>query len=219
MEVSCVVKTEERSALVSSPVTASQPRVIRYIANNVLYAKDADFTDAEPGEILRTVGHDLDSYRAFLAEVERPDRDGAIVLVSATHEGEYLVNPPELQRILIGLAQVVQVLPESNSYEMREILGQLRSAWGGALNVLSIPSASGIVRPRYFLRDEIRGWGRGTGADFASPSPCYRDHQHSASADAYTARGCHTAFHAAPDGEGAHYQRSDDRGTAASGAG
>ncbi len=159
MEVSCVVKTDERSALVSSPVSASQPRVIRYIANNVLDAKDADFTDAEPGEILRTVGHDLDSCRAFLAEVGRPDRDGAIVLVSATHQGEYLVNPPELQRTLIGLAQVVQVLPESNSYEMREILGQLRSAWGGVLNVLPIPSSSGIVRPRYFLRDEIRGWG------------------------------------------------------------
>ena len=159
MEVSCVVKTDERSALVSSPVSASQPRVIRYIANNVLDAKDADFTDAEPGEILRTVGHDLDSYPAFLAEVERPDRDGAIVLVSATHQGEYLINPPELQRTLIGLAQVVQVLPESNSYEMREILSQLRSAWGGALNVLPIPSSSGIVRPRYFLRDEIRGWG------------------------------------------------------------
>ena len=159
LEVSCVVKTDERSALVLSPVSASQPRVIRYIAYNVLYANDADFTDAVPGEILRTVGQDRDSYLAFRAEIEQRDRVGAIVLVSATHEGEYLVSPSELQRTLVGLAQVVQVLPESNSYEMREILGQLRSSWNGSLNVLSIPSSSGIVRPRYFLRDEIRGWG------------------------------------------------------------
>ena len=159
LEVSCVVKTDERSTLVSSPVSASQPRVIQYIVNNVLSAKDADFADAVPGEILRTVGQDQDSYRAFLAEIERHDRDGAIVLVSATREGEYLVNPTTLQGTLIGLANVVQVLAGSNSYEMSEILGKPRSAWGGAVNVLSIPSASGIVRPRYFLPDEILAWG------------------------------------------------------------
>ena len=158
LEVSCVVKTDERSTLVSSAVSASQPRVIQYIANNVLSAKDADFADAVPGEILRTVGQDRDSYRAFVAEIERHDRDGAIVLVSATHEGEYLVNPTNLQRTLIGLAHVVQVLPGSNSYEMAEILGQPWSAWDGAVNVLAIPSASG-VRSRYFLRDAIRAWG------------------------------------------------------------
>ena len=115
LEVSCVVKTDERSTLVSSPVSASQPRVIQYIANNILSAKDADFVDAVPGEILKTVGQDRDSYRAFLAEIERRDREGAIVLVSATRDGEYLVNPPRLQRTLVGLAHVVQVLPGSSA--------------------------------------------------------------------------------------------------------
>ena len=158
LEVSCVVKTDERSTLVSSPVSASQPRVIGYIANNILSAKDADFVDAVPGEILKTIGQDRDSYRAFHAEIERRDRNGAIVLVSATREGEYLVSPTRLQRILIGLAHVVQVLPGSNSYEMAEILGQPWSAWDGAVNVLAIPSATG-VRSRYLLRDAIQAWG------------------------------------------------------------
>ena len=51
LEVSCVVKTDERSTLVSNPVSASQPRVIQYIVKNVLSAKNADFADAVPGEI------------------------------------------------------------------------------------------------------------------------------------------------------------------------
>ena len=157
-EVSCVVKTDERSTLVSSPVSASQPRVIQYVTNNVLSRKDADFVDAVPGEFLRTIGQDRDSYRAFLAEIERADRDGAIVLVSATREGEYLVNPTKLQRTLIGLAHVVQVLPGSDSYEMAEILGQPWSAWNGAVNVMAIPSRAGM-RSRYFLHDAIRSWG------------------------------------------------------------
>ena len=158
LEVSCVVKTDERSTLVSSPVSASQPRVIQFITKNVLSAKGADFADAWPGEILRTVGQDRDSYRAFVAEVERRDRDNAIVLVSAMRDEEYLVNPTKLQKTLVGLAHVVRVLPGSNSYEMAEVLGQSWSAWDGAVNVLAIPSMSG-VRSRYFLRDEVRAWG------------------------------------------------------------
>jgi hypothetical protein len=112
-----------------------------------------------PGEFLKTVGDDDDSYRAFVAEIERRDRNGAIVLVSATREGEYLLNPTELQKTLIGLAQVVQVSRESNSYNMADILGKQWSAWGGAVNVLSTPSATGLVRFRYFLPDAIRAWG------------------------------------------------------------
>ena len=160
LEVSCVAKTDEYSTLVSSPVSASQPRVIRYILTNVHSAKEADFADAVPGEILRRVGQDRYSYQAFLAEIERHDRDSAIVLVSATPDGEYLVNLTKLQRTLVGLANVVQVVAGSNSYEMAEIVGKSRSTWGGAVNVLSIPSASGIVRSRYFLPDEIRDWGQ-----------------------------------------------------------
>ena len=159
VEVSCLVKTDEHSTLVSEPVSASQPRVIRYITSNVVSSKNADFADTVPGELLKPVGNDRDSYEAFLAEIERPDRNGAVVLVSATHDGEYLVNSTELQKTLIGLAQVVPVLPQSNSYEMAEILGKPRSAWGGAVNVLSIPSATGFVRSRYFLSDAIRAWG------------------------------------------------------------
>lgn len=159
LEVSCVVKTDEGSTLVSTPVSASQPRVIRYIVNNVADAKDVAFAKAVPGEVLRTVGEDRDSYRAFSYDIHRRDRNGAIVLVSPTREGAYLVSPTELQKTLIGLANVVHVLPGSNTYEMADGIGRRMSAWDGAVNVLSIPSPSGEVRSRLFLSDEIQAWG------------------------------------------------------------
>ena len=160
LEVSCVVKADHRSTLVSSPVSASQPRVIQYILTNVASNRwDAAFAEALPGQILRTVGQDRDSYRALLYEIERPNRDAAIVLVSTTREGDYLVNPPALQRTLIGLAQVVQVLPGSDTWELAEVIGRRRSAFHGAVNVLSIPPQSGSVRTRLFLPDKIRDWG------------------------------------------------------------
>ena len=160
LEVSCVVRTDERNTLVSSPVSASQPRVIRYILRNVASNKwDVAFAEAVPGQILRPVGKDRDSYRALLHEIQRPNRDAAIVLVSPTREGEYLIDPTALQRILIGLAHVVQVLPGSDTYEMAEVLGRQWSAWNGAVNVLSIWSQAGDVRSRLFLSDEIQVWG------------------------------------------------------------
>ena len=160
LEVSCVVRADDRSTLVSSPVSASQPRVIQYILANVASNKwDAAFAEALPGQILRSVGQDRDSYRALRYEIERPNRDAAIVLVSSTRDGDYLINPPALQRTLIGLAQVVQVLPGSDTWELEEVVGRRRSAFHGAVNVLSIPPQSGNVRTRLFLPNEILDWG------------------------------------------------------------
>jgi len=53
----------------------------------------------------------------------------------------------------------VQVAREFNSYEMAEVIGQPRSAWGGAANILYPPMQTGLVRGRLFLWDEIVAWG------------------------------------------------------------
>jgi hypothetical protein len=74
-------------------------------------------------------------------------------------DGHYLVNTKDLQERLVGLGQVVQVCDDFNSYEMAEIIGQYRSAWSGAVNVIYTPSQTGKVRNRLFLADEISVWG------------------------------------------------------------
>lgn len=159
LELSCIVKTEESSTLVASPVMASRPRVIGYVVNNIQKSKDAEFAASLSAVDVKTVGEDKDSYRGLLADIERRDRDCPIVLVSPTRDGEYLLSVSDLQQRLIGLGQVVQISREFNSYEMAEILGQPRSAWGGAVNILHIPSQTGFVRGHLFLSDEILGWG------------------------------------------------------------
>jgi hypothetical protein len=159
LDLSCVVKTDESSTLVASPVTASQPRLIRYVVSNIQHAQDAAFEGVVPGIEIKTVGDDRDSYHALLAEIERPDREGPIVLVSPTKDGEYLFDGDELQQRLVGLAQVVKASVGFNSYEMASVLGKSRSAWGGAINILYVPSATGHVSGRYFLPDAIAAWG------------------------------------------------------------
>lgn len=159
VELSCIVKTEEHSTLVSTPVMASRPRVIGYIVHNVQEAEDAEFAAPVAGVAVKAVGQDGDSYRSLLAEIEQRDRDYPIVLVSPTRDGEYLFDVIDLQEKLVGLGQVVQVSRDFNSYEMAEVIGQNRSAWSGAANLLYTPTQTGFVRNRLFLSAEILGWG------------------------------------------------------------
>jgi hypothetical protein len=159
LELSCIVRTEEHSTLVAAPVMASRPRVIGYVVRNIQQAEDADFAASVAGVSVQVVGQDVESYRGLLAEIQRPDRDSPIVLVSPTWDGEYLFNVTDLQQRLVGIGQVVLASRDFNSYEMAEVIGQPRSAWRGAANILYPPMQTGFVRNRLFLSDEIVGWG------------------------------------------------------------
>jgi hypothetical protein len=159
VELSCVVSTDEQSALVEAPVDASQPRVVAYAANNVRACRGVDFAPDLPGVDQKTVGTDLDTYRGLGADIVRPGRDYPIVLVSPGADGGYLVPAALLQQKLVGLAQVVTACPGFNSYEMAEILGRERSAWDGAVNIIFSPTRAGVIRNRLFRRDAITAWG------------------------------------------------------------
>jgi hypothetical protein len=160
IDLSCVVKTDEHSTLAArSPVIASRPRVIGYIAHNIQQAEKASFSPSAGAVEVKSVGEDIDSYRALSAEIERRDRNCALVILSPTRDGGYLLNAADLQQKLIGLGQIVEVSPEFNSYDMADAIGQQRSAWSGAVNVLYTPQPAGFVRNRLFLSDEIVGWG------------------------------------------------------------
>ena len=133
VEVSCVVKTDEHSIFAArNPVMASRPRVIAYIVKNIQSAAEASFAPSAGAVEVKSVGEDLDSYRALQEEVQRRERTCPLVLASPTKEGDYLLDVDDLQDMLIGLGQVVQVDHGFNSYDMASVLGQQRSAWNGA---------------------------------------------------------------------------------------
>ncbi len=159
IELSCIVKTEETSTLVAAPVMASRPRVIGYIVSNVQHSSHAEFSNFVPGVDSKVVGRDKSSYQELRSEILRPDRDYPLVLVSPTWSGEYLITVPELQQRLVGLAQVYEIDREFNSYEMAEVVGENRSAWRGAINILYAPTQTGIVRNKLFRALEIEDWG------------------------------------------------------------
>lgn len=142
--VSVVLKTDEMSSLVTSNVFTTRPLLVRYIVEN------SELAAGTCGVSPRVLENETDSYRGLLYDIERIDRDYPIVLVSPNRHGECLVDISRLQEQLTGLAQVVEVSSECNSYDMVDVLSQRFSSWNGAVNIIYTPFKNGHVRNKLF---------------------------------------------------------------------
>ncbi len=147
--VSVVLKTDEMSSLVTSGVFATRPLLVKYIAEN------SQLSSNTVGTSYKNLEDDTDAYRGLLYEIEKIDREYPIVLVSPKRDGEYPVDISLLQEQLVGLAQVVKVSLDCNSYEMAEVLSQQYSSWNGAINIIYTPLKNGYIRTKLFQSNYI----------------------------------------------------------------
>jgi hypothetical protein len=156
---SCVLHTDEHSTLVSEEVIPSQPRVIRYLVENVKSANSAELAGYVPGTSVYHFGETSETFHILLEEIKNRKRRFPIVLVSPDRDGNYLINSEHLQEKLLGLAQVIQVSTEYNSYDMEEVLGRHWSAWNGAINIIYSATPNGFIKGQLFMSDQIESWG------------------------------------------------------------
>jgi hypothetical protein len=161
LEFSCSVFTEEQSTLVRNHIDATRPRVIKYVLDNVAQSDNAQIAKETPGVGVKRIGTQTSDYFALKVEIERKNRDFPLILVSPTIDGKYLVDTNRLQEALFGLAQVVEIAPEFDSFEMEENLGKVWSAWRGAINILQTPRSNGYVHGSLLRATEIETIGEG----------------------------------------------------------
>lgn len=159
VDFSCSVQTEEQSTLVREPIDATRPSVIAYVLSNIEKSNGVRVAFDVPGLRIKQIGDQQEGYRALRAEIEREDRDYPLVLVSPTRAGNYLINREHLQDALFGLAQVIEVNSNFDSYEMEEELGRYWSAWDGAINVLQTRRQNGHIFGWILHSDEIEALG------------------------------------------------------------
>lgn len=128
IECSILLKTEEISGLVTRPVQASRPNIVKELVTK------CSPVEAIPGLTLKKL--DATSARGFLAEVERLDRRHPLVVVSPLRSGRFIVDPDRLRALLVGLADVIIVPHEQDSFELEKLVGARYGAWGGAVNII-----------------------------------------------------------------------------------
>lgn len=129
-EVECTVllKTDEISARVTSPVQVTRPQIVAQLV------AVCNATGDTPG--IRVKVLDEGSARGFIAEVERVDRPVPLVVVSCNRDGRAAVAPDRLRSILVGIADVVEVPATADTFSIEQIVGRRYGAWGGAINLI-----------------------------------------------------------------------------------
>lgn len=128
VECSLLLRTDEVSARVTASIQVTRPKLVEQLIQSCTPLGQT------PG--LKVKQLTLESASAFLREVERDERNYPIVILSNNRDNEYPVAPERLRSILVGLADIVCVEAEENTFAIEELVGRRFMAFGGALNIV-----------------------------------------------------------------------------------
>jgi len=128
IECTLLLRTDEVSARVTATIQVTRPKLVEQLIQS------CNPLGQTPGLKIKQLT--LESASAFLREVERDRRKYPIVILSVNQDNKYPVKPERLRSILVGLADVVCIPPEEDTFAIEEIVGRRFMAFGGALNVV-----------------------------------------------------------------------------------
>lgn len=125
---SVLLKTDEVSTRVVTLPEPSRPNLVSQLIER------CNPIDEMVG--LTVTKLDESSALAFFAEVESERRNYPLVIVSCNANGEYPVDLQRLQSLLVGLAKVVDIPLDVDTYRLEMLLGRRYIAFGGAINII-----------------------------------------------------------------------------------
>jgi hypothetical protein len=88
---------------------------------------------------LRITSLTIESARGFDYIVTDERRPHPLIVISPTQAGQYLVDVERVRSLVAGLADVVRIPPDTDTFALADILGKEHVAWLGAVNVLFPP--------------------------------------------------------------------------------
>jgi hypothetical protein len=129
-ELACSVllKTDEISARVTAPVQATRPGIVQSLIDNF------NPTGNTPRLSIKRLTPE--NAAAFAYDVEHVSRRHTVVQISCNHDGGYPVMPERMRSLLVGLAQVIDIDVNTDTYELQRILGRRCLTFGGAINII-----------------------------------------------------------------------------------
>jgi len=125
---SVVLQTEEISARVNAPIQVTCPRIVRSLIET---CNPIDHTPSR--SVIKLTEENAN---AFAYEIERVDRKYPLILLSHQRDGTATVSAERLRRVMIGLAQVIEIPPTADTFTIENKLGRQYSAFGGAINII-----------------------------------------------------------------------------------
>jgi archaellum component FlaC len=128
IECSLLLRTDEVSARVTAPIQVTRPKLVEQLIQS------CNPLGQTPG--LKVKQLTMESASAFLSALERDERNYPVAILSASRDNEYPVAPERLRSILVGLADVVCIPVEEDTFAIEEVVGRRFMAFGGAINIV-----------------------------------------------------------------------------------
>jgi hypothetical protein len=125
---SVTLGTSETSRYVPPVEQTTRPKVVRSIIERCIIDSSTVGVSTRPLT--------LDDTDAFEYQINDPDRSFPLVVVSCDRTGKFLVDPYRLTSLLTGIAEVVFIPPEVDTYRLGHLLTPAYSAYGGAVSII-----------------------------------------------------------------------------------
>lgn len=129
VEFSVLLRTDEISTRVEARSYPTAPYFIHEII------KQCSLTRHIGGSSVSILENETE-VEAFGYAIEFPERDYPFVLISPTPEGTYLVDAEKLRFLVEGVADVVQIPADADTFQIAKILGNHYAAWRGAVKII-----------------------------------------------------------------------------------
>ncbi|WLG27164.1 hypothetical protein [Pseudomonas lurida] len=137
VECTVLLKTDEVSARVVAPIKVTRPGLVTSLVERCrpvsgtpgLFPKKLNFENAS----------------AFLAEIEHESRYSPLVVVSAK-DGQYPVNPESIRKQVLGLANVICIPEDEDTFKLEEIVGRRYMSFSGVIRIIFPPRYSSTGR-------------------------------------------------------------------------
>lgn len=131
IDCSILLKTEEISARVVTPIKVTRPKLVPLLLENC--------NPVERTPSLSEKSLDEWNAMAFYQEIESQERRYPLVVASCDNDGVYSVDLGRLRSVLAGLAEVVEIPWMVDTYKLQDVLGRRYIAFAGAVNILFLP--------------------------------------------------------------------------------
>lgn len=152
VEFSVLLRTDEISTRVEAKSYPTAPYFVHEIIKRCSLARHTGGSSV-------TVLENAAEVEAFAYAIEYSERDYPYVLISPTPEGTYLVDADKLQFHVEGVADVVQIPLDSDTFQIAKVLGYHYAAWRGAIKII-YPEARSRSRTSFpvirLLPDDLR---------------------------------------------------------------
>lgn len=152
VEISVLVHTNEVSARVTAPVTPAAPTFVKELLSECVLS-----SAAIGGDSLSLDDSDAEAFRHVLLD---PARKHSYVVVSPHSDGTYSVDLAWLQKMLIGIAELVVIPPSADTFWLARGVGEEYVPYRGAVKLVHPMRDGGRVDVRTFKADELRSAGQ-----------------------------------------------------------